>query len=543
MGLFDFLFTDSSMGGMNGMSSSLMPQPSTAEILFKLASLLGPLAPFIGGTRTPLGRTLGASSALAGGVGNVFSDLLEAQRKDPMAMQLALNKKIAQAAQGITVPVPGTPEQNVPLRPIAAEDFGAQEEGTQPPTLTIPATPGTTRRAENPAELLANARSPEEAALLMLGKPEWLVNEPKYAVSGNRVIQTNAPGGPRITSTLPETPLQTAQLEETKAQTKERLAKVAEQERKTAQQAAMATYLSKQLQVGVANGSVREESAVMALAEVGKGKYTAAMKLISPAVPVPLWDAAMSGKPLTQDQKKSLNNLDDPDRNKVIDVWQSARHANQSATVTAEGNRIAAERNKLTVLPGVFANKTTGEVMQITKGDHEANPKNYKRISAQEAMTVDLLRTSFPMMDRMTELVPKVLAKYPSQQLGTLMKNYAVGKYGSDPDLQELSSLGASLSIEQARALSGSSRVLGSIFAEVKGQIVPGIRVTADTAIRQLKVGRREMENRVNSITGGEIKPFESLGAPPRTPGAPQQSPSVQQWRRNPQTGQPEPVP
>lgn len=195
-------------------------QPSMAEILFKLASVMGPLAPFIGGTRTPMGRMLGAGSALAGGVGGTFADLMAAQRKkSPLEQQMFLHQLAGQAAQGVTVPVPGKPETSIPLSPLAAGDFGDRPEGADPLMLTTQGTPATTRRPQSDAELLANISDPyKRAAVSMVGAKQF-VDEPKYAISENRVIQTNAPGGPQITSTLPETPMNAAQLEHVREQT------------------------------------------------------------------------------------------------------------------------------------------------------------------------------------------------------------------------------------------------------------------------------------------------------------------------------------
>ncbi len=80
--------------------------PGLSELIARLASTLGPASHFIGGTRTPLGRALGATSLMVGAGAGSIADQLEAQRKDPLAQQMRLAQYIQNAG---TAPTPGMP--------------------------------------------------------------------------------------------------------------------------------------------------------------------------------------------------------------------------------------------------------------------------------------------------------------------------------------------------------------------------------------------------------------------------------------------------
>ena len=87
-----------------------VPNPSTAEIIFKLAATLGPMAPYIGGRNSPMGRMIGAGSVLAGGVGGVGADILAGQRNDPVAQKMRLAQQIQAMGMGPGPAALGSPE-------------------------------------------------------------------------------------------------------------------------------------------------------------------------------------------------------------------------------------------------------------------------------------------------------------------------------------------------------------------------------------------------------------------------------------------------
>ncbi len=148
MGLFD------SLGFQQSDPNNPFQQqtPGTAELILRLAQNLGPLAHYIGGTRTPLGRSLGAGSVLAGGLSGTAADLLQQQRMDPLAQQARLAAYLQKAG---TTPT-GTPSGSLaPFAPTAPPDAAnmsyAPVTNGQPSGFPGVASPGFDINALSPA--------------------------------------------------------------------------------------------------------------------------------------------------------------------------------------------------------------------------------------------------------------------------------------------------------------------------------------------------------------------------------------------------------
>lgn len=186
------------------------PGPSQAETMFKLASVMKPLAPFIGGTRTPLGRILGAGAVIGGGGSEVLADLMEKRRSDPLGRKAAIFQSALDAQRGVRVPVPGAPEQVVPFPAAAADDFYTPPDDGGQPTLTIPAIPSTSRAPQSMTEYLANATPKQALATTMamnLGMPaDAFVREPKVVAGGHPLVDISDPINPREIYKPPITP-------------------------------------------------------------------------------------------------------------------------------------------------------------------------------------------------------------------------------------------------------------------------------------------------------------------------------------------------
>jgi len=168
-------------------------------------------------------------------------------------------------------------------------------------------------------------------------------------------------------------------------------------------------------------------------------------------------------------------------------------------------------------MPGVFADKTTGEIRTITQAEFKANPSNFKSSNRQDQSTVDLLTNTGPIIDQLEATTQKVLAKYKGQHLAKVMQNYTKGKLGNDPDVAELQQLGNMLSVELTRALAGTSRPALGLFHAIQGTETPGLTVTADVAQRQLSNARAAIKNRISSLTGRPLEPIRPQGTGAKT--------------------------
>jgi hypothetical protein len=218
---------------------------------------------------------------------------------------------------------------------------------------------------------------------------------------------------------------------------------------------------------------------------------------------------------------------------------RNQQQMDQQARQFAQQMRMEAIREGDTFAPGVYGNKVTGEIGQVTKGEYRKAPAGtFKRVSQQDQSLATRLQTAGPMLDAMDYLVPKVLAKGNGQSLpsiiATYSENLAKHKIGVDPDIQQLMQLGTGLAAEQAAALGGTSRVLGQMFQAIRGESVPGLTVTAPVAQRMLSTARTEIGNRINGIAGRDMEAY-GVGRPPALPSAP--TPEGSTFVRDPKTG------
>lgn len=165
-----------SMGIAADPNNPFYQPPSTGELVTR--ALAGAIPAMIRPGQIPIGnRLLAGGAGAAGGMAGGISEALANKRLDPIARQLAINMAAGKAAQGITVPIPGTPEQTVPIV-WPPDDHNPQSENT-PSTLTIPGKPATSRAPQSQYELLANAPDDKtRAALMVAGNLERFYDNP-----------------------------------------------------------------------------------------------------------------------------------------------------------------------------------------------------------------------------------------------------------------------------------------------------------------------------------------------------------------------------
>ncbi len=489
MGLFDSLgFTQSDPNNPFQQQT-----PGTAELIFRLAQNLGPLAPYIGGHRTPLGRMLGGGAALAGGVSGTAADLLQQQRVDPIKQKMLMAQAAINQAnapqQGGFAPAPMAPGQGG-MAPLMA--------GTPPDTNSMAFTmpPENPLKGVTAQQLVAASAIPALTPFFDPNKAltrEYLQRQISAPIKLSDTESLLDPTGTRVIRKGEQSPIE---------KEKERM-RLLNQDFSNEVDAGLQAH--PELTPGQVANDVFGRNAKK------YGELASSNVLIG------------EGREFRAETRRIKAQQD-------AQAAQQAQQARQFAESEKQTNLRFQRDLDTRAQPGVYADKTTGEIRNITRGEfaYDRDPKNpnggnFKPVGAQEHITHDLLMTAGPIIDRMDELVPKVLAKNKGKQLGSLMSNYAAHKMGFDPDLQELLSLGTALSAEQGRALSGSSRVLGSMFQAIRGETVPGIGVTADVAKRQLSTARQEINNRIRSIKG---QPLEKITAPTAPPGAGAPSPS-----------------
>ncbi len=470
--------------------------PGLHELILRLASTLAPASHFIGGTRTPLGRALGATSLIAGTGAGSIADMLQAQRSDPLMNQLRLAQQIQQAG---TAP---TTTNLAPPNLAAPPDASAMTYS--------PVAPGQPSGFPGPRQGAAKFDVNNlPAGLSMVAQKMFPSIDPTQALKDEELkartayLQRTA-NAPLAVPTGTELRDQTgttviAPARQTEAQ------QILEHNNNLYRSYATDVAVYQQAHPGM--DRLQAADAVLNDPNKGYGELPETYGLVK------------SAKEWRTEQFKNKTEME---KQRFSEQQQNAREAFSQS----ENNRRFERELSTRDAPGLYADKTTGEIRKVTRGelasDMNSKDKNFKSVLPTEAATVDLLKNATPMIDRMEELVPKVLAKNKGKQLGTVMQNYAAHKMGYDPDLQELMQLGTALSAEQARALGGSSRVLGSMFSAIRGESVPGIGVTAETAKRQLMTGRKEINNRINSITG---RPLEKLG-PDKQPTLPKAPPT-----------------
>lgn len=479
-----------------------LDSPGLTELIARLAQNLAPASHFIGGTRTPLGRTLGAASLIGGlGAGSI-ADQLQAQRNNPVAAQLRLANYIQQ--QGTAPTTANLAPYNLPPPPDAAAMTYAPVPAGQPAGFPGPRQGAPAFNVENlpPAlSMVAQKLYPK------LDPSEALKDEELKARTAYLQRQGNAPlavpTGTELRDATGTTVIAPARLTEAQQQL----------EHNNQLYSRYATDVAAFQQAHPEMDRLQAADAVLNDPNKGYGELPETYGLVK------------SAKEWRTEQFKDKSQTE---RERFAQQQQNARESFSQQQENLRNERRLTEQAQ----PGLFADRETGLIGSITRGEYVADKKaggtKYKPVSQSQADTVALLETADPMIKGMQKLAPVVLAKYKGQQMGKLIENALSHKMGTDPALQQFISLGAALSAEQARALSGSSRVLGGMFSVIRGESVPDYKVTADTAMRELSTVGTEMTNRKRSITGQKLEQFDVSPTKPTVPKALPKAPPSQ---------------
>ena len=460
------------------MAAFQQAPPGLAEIIFKLAGSMAPLAPFIGGTRTPMGRMLGAGAVLGGGASNVMADYLTAQRLDPQAQQSRMIQSIL--AQG-TKPTPGTPAQTVPFPAATTSDFYTPPEGGAEPTLNIPSTPSgpptfDPKNLSLPVQAmvektfpalgqkyqmdLAKDKAEMEQAAIRSKLYEKQLNAPLIIPANSAVVDANDPS-----KTLRAATVSSAEQRAIDADKLETDFGTAVKTR-----AAAGTKPDKPMTMGQA---ANDELA----ANPGKWAGLPANNII-----------ATQGR----EERQMKNHIEEQ---KVAEANHERRFKTELAAREAQHNRELGQK----MAPGVFVDKENGIIREITFGEYKTNPRGFIKTTPVVAQDVELLSNAFPNIARLRELSTKILAKTPGKQFQTMVANAALHKRGVSPDVQEFYNRGVALNAELARAQSSGARVLGSIYKALQGESVGSITITDEVNQRELDTAANEIGNRVRS--------------------------------------------
>ena len=481
------------------MAAFAQQPPGTAEMLFKLASAMGPMAPFIGGHRTPLGRMLGATAVLGGGASDIMADMLKAQRTDPQAQLL----RQAQAIQtmGTHPSYPAIPEQTGLVQGPLLESGAFDSSGGQRPTGIIPPTPPGPNKFDFNSLPLAMQISPA-------GK-DWLDRQTKQSQ-----IDTSKEHL-RLLERQINQPIKIGQDEKLVNPTTYET--IVEAPPSPTRQLAELNLKEKQKQDQLGAEFVKRVAARAATQPKDKnGRPLSTPEIANLEMDSDLgrWGDLAGTHPLAKEASDY--------RAEERRIAQSQRNFDQQMRM--ERQRDADQQTRWNIqqgeLPavGLFADKENGIIRQVTKNELRKNPENFIRKSPQAQQDVDLLSNAFPNIARMRELSAKLLAQNPGQQLQSVIANGLKHKGGVDPDVQELYDRGVSLNAEISRSQGGGSRVLGQIYNATKGEAVPGITVTNEVAQRMYDTAENEIQNRINSHLGLPLKKMETKG-PPQAPG------------------------
>lgn len=166
---------------------------------------------------------------------------------------------------------------------------------------------------------------------------------------------------------------------------------------------------------------------------------------------------------------------------------------------------------------GPWVDRETGQVIKnISRKEFMdgGGNKRYKPITANQQQSLDVLEGTAPqMVTYMKYLAPRILARYPGQNLAKLIENQIKGKL-SDTEVREYGQLRNELTIELGRALSGTPAVRIQIMKNLEEHALPGKGDRAQTAVNMLDNVQTSIDNAIAGIKGMTPQPYKGM---PRT--------------------------
>jgi hypothetical protein len=166
---------------------------------------------------------------------------------------------------------------------------------------------------------------------------------------------------------------------------------------------------------------------------------------------------------------------------------------------------------------GPWVDRETGEVVKnISRKEFmdAGGNKRYKPITTNQQQSLDVLEGTAPqMIEFMKYLAPRILARYPGQNLAQLVENVVKGKL-SDSEVREYGQMRNELTIELGRALSGTPAVRIQIMNNLEQHALPNTGDRARTAVNMLNNVQTSIDNAIAGIKGMKPQPYQGM---PRT--------------------------
>ena len=190
----------------------------------------------------------------------------------------------------------------------------------------------------------------------------------------------------------------------------------------------------------------------------------------------------------------------------LADRAQARKDALDNKMAAAEAKRDEKNSQKA---HGSYYDFANGEVREISLGQWQENNERINRgerpafrpLSNQQIQLVERLAVAPPILDRLDELINKINAEAPGENITTGLINKLKGKAGISADIQEINTLNLDNALENAAALSGGQPRI-AILQMIRGEATPNVSMTADVAHRLVQTTRTTIANRLAKTTG-----------------------------------------
>ncbi len=494
--------------------------PSTTELILRLAQNLGPLAPYIGGHRTPLGRILGGGAALAGGVSGTAADLLQQQRVDPLAQQARLAAYLQQAG---TTPT-GTPSGS--LAPFATQtnipdaanmNYSPVTNG-QPSGFPGVGAPGFDINHLSPAMQMVALKAfpkldPSEA--LKDKQAEQSILQSKAATAHAEAQTADLINNPinRLVTNLPnQIAYNLARDPITGAVDYQKAADILKRLRTNPQGAEgqIFDYLARKNATGIT--------------DPGMEKTITDYQAVVRGTAINRAGGAETGK--------------NTERNTPLAASAEKNVKTAGAGGTVTGKAEAEERVPLNEKASQWVNPTTLEYAAADMTADEAKKLGYATVTKQIGAAIPSARAALQTLSRYEELSKKLLisaGKGTAADIANIQRNRAsltARYYAGDPDVAEFVALSSSLPT-QVKAM-GDTGNIAIKEQEFQGRALPDYtKDSLDSALRKVESRKTLLQKIIrSSLTSPSRSAVAPLTAAPITPAAPtiKLSPAAQKY-------------
>lgn len=227
------------------------------------------------------------------------------------------------------------------------------------------------------------------------------------------------------------------------------------------------------------------------------------------------YDELMGKQRLAEETKKATQAYRDVQielqRQQMRETHEDRQERMQDAR---EERRARREERRAAPAAGFWIDKEKGEAVSPTVGELADHPGRFTKTDVGDLQTFKLLKNAIPMVERLRELTPKILAKYPVENLMQALRLRFEGVIASNPDLREYTNLAEEAAVEMTRALGAGGQLRVTLLQILRENISVKTSDTIQTADRSLQTVRRSLENRRASIAGQDLKPFGMVWGP-----------------------------